>query len=187
MDLERCSLIRFDYCSLIIYNIYMITEQRRQYIKDWKIKNKSAVQEKWRDWYKKNRNKPCFSNRRSIHSTKQEGTEYYGTSGIGRKYEIIAQSLLKGSVVSPNFHFPYDLEWNGVKIDVKMRNKNKKGNYHFNKKSSCTADYFFCFCVDKEIKYILLIPSRIYKQSMDLNDKSIQNKYKQYIFIIKEQ
>lgn len=154
----------------------MITEHRKQYIIKWKKDNKNHIRDYWRRWY----GTKVFTN-------EVDGTGFYGKSGLGRKYEIIAKTLLKGSTPSPNFKYPYDIEWNGMKIDVKMRNKNKRGTFHFTTRPTCTADFYLCFCVDTYIRYILLIPSFIYKNCLDLNDRNINKKYKKYIFEIKEQ
>ena len=163
----------------------MVTEQRKQYIRNWKKDNKEKIRKNFREWYKNNRDKPYYKNR--TYTPKKAGEEYAGTSGLGRKYELIAHSMLQGSTLSDNFHAHWDLKWNGLKIDVKMRNKNNKGNYLFSRKPKCEATHFLCFCIDKKIKYILLIPKNKYGYAIQLTDKKIETTYRKYIFIIKEQ
>lgn len=152
----------------------MITEQRKLYLKNWRKNNRQHILDYHRKWS-------------SIKNKSELNGEYYGSCGIGRKYELIAQSILSGSIPSPSFSYPSDLLWNGFKIDVKMRNKNKKGYFHFTTRPTCDADYYFCFCVEISIKYILLIPSIIYKSGIDISEKNINTKYKQYLFTVKEQ
>lgn len=137
----------------------------------WRIKNRKNIRISFNKWYER----------------KKGNTDLLGTSGIGRHYEMIANFILDGSVRSKNFHHPYDLEWNGLKIDVKMRNKNSKGKYFFSSKPKCTADYFLCFCVEKTIKFILLIPKNVYGKFFTIDDEKIQTIYKKYILEIKEQ
>lgn len=164
----------------------MVTEQRKQYIKNWKKNNKDRIRSTFRKWYLSNRNKPYYLGRSRNHL--KTGEKYLGTSGIGREYELLALSLLKGSIDcnSITFRGGWDIEWNGLKIDVKMRNKNLKGFYLFSKKKTCKADYFLCFCVDNNvIKYILFIPNKEYKPIFSIKDSEISTKYFKYI--IKEQ
>lgn len=156
----------------------MITEHRKKYLKRWRDEHRTHIRNYFRNW--SGVKKPRLTSDKKI-----EG--FYGTSGLGRKYELIAQTLLRGSILSPHFHYPFDLEWMGTKIDVKIRNKNKKGNYFFSKKPKCTADYFLCFCVDKKIKYILLVPKSVYGNFFKLTDRKVEEDYKKYLFIIEEQ
>lgn len=163
----------------------MITEQRKQYIKDWKKNNKGRIQKKFKEWYLSNKDKPYY-NRRKRNSKLTEN--YFGTSGLGRKYEILALSILKGSTDcnSDTINRGWDIEWNGLKIDVKMRNKNPNGYYLFSKKKTCKSNFFLCFCVeDEKTKYILLIPDSDYKPIFKIKDSEILTKYFKYI--IKEQ
>lgn len=90
--------------------------------------------------------------------------------GIGRYGERIALNLLKGSKDMNEItnHYPYDIEWNGMKIDVKTSNKrfrpNGKIQYSFTARNKdCT--HFLLIALDDNnypIK-ILLIPREVVK------------------------
>lgn len=157
---------------------YRKTPQRIGYMKKWRQEHRDKIRDYFRKWSN-------VKNSNLINSEINEG--YYGSSGLGKKYEKIAQSILNGSTLENKRHSPYDLSWNGSTIEVKMRNKNKNGNYSFRCNKKGNADYFLCFCVDESIKYILLIPKEIYGSSISLSENNIITKYKKYIFIIKEQ
>lgn len=85
--------------------------------------------------------------------------------GIGRYGEKIALNLLKGSVDMNDItiQYPYDIEWRGMKIDVKTSNKRKRPSgkiqYSFTARNNdCT--HYLLFPLDDNnypIK-ILLVP-----------------------------
>jgi hypothetical protein len=108
-----------------------------------------------------------------------------GTSGLGRAYEKIALSILPNSIDAnaESFHGGYDVEWDGKKVEVKMRNKNKKGRYGFTTKPKCDAQLFLYFCVDGEnIEKIYLIPREKMSKSLNVNVPSNRkSKYDNFI------
>jgi hypothetical protein len=71
--------------------------------------------------------------------------------GVGRYGERIALFLLDGSKDMNDLDIlsPYDIEWNGNKIDVKTsRKRSKRGQYSFStRKKKC--DYFFLIALDE--------------------------------------
>ena len=154
-------------------------------MKEWRKNNKDKISSSFRAWYGNNRDRPYYLERSK--TPVKDGEEYGGTSGLGRRYEKIANAMLLGSKLSKTFHEPFDLEWNGMKIDVKMRNKNKNGGYIFTKKPRCIADFFLCFCVDGNIKAVFLFPREIYKSAINITDKKMGTVYKKYLFIAKEE
>jgi len=123
------------------------------------------------------------------YSLKSEtGEALKGKSGIGRKYEKIALELLKGSIDMNGVNFtksPHDIEWNGLKIDVKARNitKTEHGNcWVINKKKDSQTDYFLLFClIDNKIIKILLLPADIFKVSLSIWKNSKYDKYKLFL------
>lgn len=105
-----------------------------------------------------------------------------GTSGLGRMYEKIALKLLPNSIDCNliSFQGKWDIEWEGLKIDVKMRNKSVKENgWHFTTKPNPVADYYLCFCVDcGSIIKILFIPKIIFKLGVFISVNSKHDKYR---------
>lgn len=90
--------------------------------------------------------------------------------GIGRYGERIALNLLEGSkdMNSITTHYPYDIEWNGKKIDVKTSNKRKRPNgkiqYSFTARNQhCT--HYLLIALDDENNPIklLLVPKESVK------------------------
>ncbi len=84
--------------------------------------------------------------------------------GIGRYGERIALYLLKGSKDMNNIttHYPYDIEWNGKKIDVKTSNRRNRPNgkiqYSFSTKNN-DCDYYLLIALDDEnfpIRFLLV-------------------------------
>jgi|SRR5690625_4000802 len=87
--------------------------------------------------------------------------------GIGRYGERIALMLLKGSKDMNDIttHYPYDIEWNGKKIDVKTSNKRKRPNgkiqYSFTARNQDCTHYLLIPLDDENnpIK-IMLVPRK---------------------------
>ncbi len=184
---QKSTLKKFDYCSLKIYYINM-SKNRKEYLAKWRANNREKVRKAFREWYKKNKyDKPYYFKKRHSKQRKpaEPEPEYDGTSGLGRQYELIACKLLSGSTLSESFHDAHDLEWNGLTIDVKMRNRNKKGSWGFTKKPKCDANYFLCFCVDGDIKHIFLVPRIIYGCGINVTDKNVESKYFRYKLSLK--
>lgn len=75
--------------------------------------------------------------------------------GIGRYGELIALQLLKGSkdMNDITLHYPYDIEWNQKKIDVKTSNRRLRANgkiqYSFSTKNN-QCDYYLLIALDDE-------------------------------------
>ena len=99
---------------------------------------------------------------------------------IPEEYEKIALELLRGSIDcnKDSFAGKWDIEWNGLKIDVKMRNYTQ-GYYKFYSCRKAEADYYLLFCVNNDrIEKILFIPKDIYKQGVGVGKISKYDKYK---------
>lgn len=114
------------------------------------------------------------------------GEPMKGTSGLGRKYELLALDLLKGSVDcnDKTFHNKWDIEWEGKKIEVKMRNfRDSQNPFHFKWKTKDEADYYLMFCVKSgQILKSLLIPQKVVSKfngwrSISIGLKSRYDKY----------
>lgn len=143
---------------------YSQTPKRKKYVVEWKKKNRKKINKYQREYYIKNRNKY----RNKYRNRQLNGGFLLGTSGIGRKYEKIANKLLPGSIDcnKSNFKGGYDLIWKGKKIEVKMRNLNKRLRWQFTTKKTCIADYYLLFCVlNGEVKRIYFVPSNLFKNT----------------------
>lgn len=98
-----------------------------------------------------------------------------------------AVKILSGSVrINRRFHkqSPYDIEWNGKKIDVKSANKSHY-KFSFNLAGSQNrSDYIFCMgYINNKIHKLWLIPSAVFpqeKNSIAFGCKS--SKFDKYIF-----
>jgi hypothetical protein len=88
--------------------------------------------------------------------------------GIGRYGERIALQLLPGSkdMNGITTHYPYDIEWNGQKIDVKTSNRRKRDKgkiqYSFSTKNN-QCDSYLLIALDDENYPISfsLVPSEV--------------------------
>lgn len=132
----------------------MISESRKLYTREYRKTNREKLNSYQRKYYREKRYiLPCYTNRRKTPIDSD-------TSSLGRKYELFALELLRGSKDMNNdkFHGGYDLEWDNKRIEVKMRNKNKNGNWLFTFKKGCTATHALLFCVDGGIHKVLLMP-----------------------------
>jgi hypothetical protein len=133
-------------------NKYKDLAKRKEYLKQWRLKNRKRLNEYLRNYLHKTGKKYYFP--------KTENTGIYaGTTGVGKLYEDMALSVLKGS---KNAHIgttrgKWDVEWNGKRIEVKMRRRSKRA-YHFTFNGN-DADFALLFCVENEkIHKTLLIP-----------------------------
>jgi hypothetical protein len=158
---------------------YLGVEHRREYLKKWRSDHREQQNKYLRDYLRRTGKKYYVS--------KGEITENMaGTCGVGRKYEKIALTMLSGSVDCnlASFAGKWDIEWNGLGIDVKMRNKNKRGAWGFTTKPNPKADFFLCFCVEEEkIVGIYFFPANIFKTSLYVCDN---NKYSSYRLVFHE-
>lgn len=111
----------------------------------------------------------------------------------GRRAEMIALQVLEGSVDMNKkaMNKPYDIEWNGLKIDVKSSNlykrKLKRGKpvkkccgwwvFH---KATTDSDKYFCMCMidNIPIRYYL-IPKDTFRNGITIGWKS--KKFDKYL------
>lgn len=145
----------------------------------WRLKNRARIRETYRVY-----NRLYARRRRNTSSRKRLQGGFLGTSGEGRRYEKLALDFLNGSVDKnlETFQNGWDIEWNGMLIDVKMRHLNPRGGYLFTRKPTCAATHFLCFCVkDKEVRWIFLFPSKIFKWGKWVGDARIGKNVK-YLF-----
>ncbi len=157
---------------------YKDKEKRKQYLIDYRNKTREKRREYSKKYYKKIGKEAWY---KKYGNQTRNGRELAGTSGLGRKYEKVALKLLKGSKDCNKevFSGKWDIEWNGLRIDVKMRNKNKRGYWGFTTKKNPIADYYLCFCVeDGETKKIYFIPKGVFRTSVSIiENKSVLDKY----------
>jgi hypothetical protein len=157
----------------------MITEQRKKYLHNYRKKNRKVLSDYLRNYLHRTK-----KNYYKYKGSKLNG-DYCGTSGIGREYEKLAVNILGGKVIdihkNSSFSGKYDLIWNNKTVEVKMRNKTKKGRYGFTFKKGQIADFYLLFCVELgKINKVLLIPKvkmpNLY--SLSISDNSKYDKYK---------
>jgi len=118
------------------------------------------------------------------------------TTWKGRKGELLALKMLKDSVDmnDDGMNKPYDINWNGKKVDVKSCNLYKRkfkrgkpvkgdqmGCWIFNKNKGY-SDLYFCICMIKDIPIrYYLIPKKDFNNGITMGYNSI--KFKKYLFI----
>lgn len=166
-------------------NVYKDLEKRKKYLKEYRLKNREREYAYHREYLKRTGKKyykyVSMVGKCSKQGKEQKGRELLGSCGIGRKYEKIALGLLKGAIDcnKDNFQGKWDIEWNGKKIDVKMRNfSQKKNRWHFTTPTLFGADYYLCFCVErKRIQKIYFFPKEVYKKCIDVSKNNYYNKY----------
>jgi len=167
-------------------------EKRKEYLREYRLKNRKSIYKKHKEWlertgkyyyrYNKERSKNYYKNNKVKFKNRYIKKEIIlGTSGIGRKYEKIALELLPKSIDcnKDSFSGKWDIKWNDLKIDVKMRNYSDKYGWHFTTKKNPKAEYYLCFCVDADkIERIYFFPKEIFKESIDI--KKSNTKYNQF-------
>lgn len=138
-------------------------------------KTKEEMRAYKRDWIRKKRG----STLSSLSSS---------TTWKGRKGEQIALQILEGSIDmnADGLNKPYDIEWNGLKIDVKTCNLYKRkfkrgvkvnkssGWWVFNKNKGY-SDKYFCICMIENIPVrYYLIPKEDFNKGITIGQKSIK-------------
>ena len=161
----------------IMRNEYKDKEKRKKYLREYRIKNREKIYKQHAEWRQNNNYyKTYYKNNKDKYRSKYKNKEeLLGTSGLGRKYEKIALEILKGSIDcnKDNFSGKWDIEWNGFKIDVKMRNYSEKYGWHFTTKKNSIADYYLCFCVKNDvIDSIYLFPKEIFKNCITIKENT---------------
>lgn len=150
-------------------------EWRKQYKKEYRIKNRVKAYAYFRKWY--------WEKRRKIRN-KKDG-EFCGDCAFGRKWELEVLKLLPGAIDcnTDSFHHPYDIEWNGWKIDIKAANPRAVvGGYNFYTKPGKwkKVDYYLCLCIlDNKIDRAFMVPSKIFRTFFYVGKRPTTNtKYK---------
>ncbi|MFA5445976.1 MAG: hypothetical protein WC262_13490 [Bacteroidales bacterium] len=150
---------------------YKNPQKRLDYMKKWRKTHKKYEADYRKKYYqrigKKSWYKKYFPNR---------SEEMSGTCKIGRKYELKALKLLKGSIDKnrDSFRGKWDIEWNGKRIDVKSRQFNSRRGWKFTKKENNNeADYYLLFCLNNEkIEKLIFVPKKIFKEGIGIGKKS---------------
>lgn len=148
-------------------------------MKDWRKKNRKILNSYFKNYYKE-------------HRTEWNKYRKYPNKGVsskarqlGRKYELLALSLLKGS---NDNNFPidnqrWDIGWNNLRIEVKVRRKDKAGGYQFVGSKGAISDYHLLFCLDGDtIEKTLFIPTflilrKIGRCRLYVGNQSVYDKY----------
>lgn len=160
-----------------MYDTYKDKKKRAKYLQEYRRKNRDKIYQKRKEWIKKTGKKYNYYQPKNNYID-----DLAGTSGIGRRYEKIALSILKGSrdCNDKNFSGKWDIEWNGLRIDVKMRNLNKYGFWGFTTKKNPLADYYLLFCViNNNIERIFLIPNDVFGLNLSISKNT--QKFNQYL------
>jgi hypothetical protein len=139
-----------------------------EYCRDYRKRNRERLNAYNREYYRKNRGRPCF-----------KGRQVSEHKELGNKFERFALSVLQGAThVNENGerHKPWDLEWNGKKVDVKVRNPNSISWTFTYRRGG--ADYLLLFCLENgEIVKTLLIPKEAHRSTIDVQRTSKYDKY----------
>lgn len=174
-------------------------EYRKEYLRQYHIKHKQKAIERAREWAKNNPER-----RRQI-SLKYEWKKTKSTAKTraksatwrGRRMEKLALKFFQGAIDMNEYRMgaSYDIQWNGLRIDVKSRNFYIKridrengrtcGQWTFNKGKN-DADYYFCICKknDKPIKFYL-IPAKEFGKGicMGIDTKFEAFRIKNYVML----
>lgn len=160
--------------------------KRKAYLREYRIKNRQRVYDIYRLWLIRTgriQDKP----KRVFLPGKPKNIQYEdfkeGRSKQGRKYELEALKLLKGSIDCNvnSFKGKYDIIWNGFNIDVKSRNIFNNKFWPFSGRGYVEVDYYLLFCLkDGNIHSTYLIPRDVYRMGITISI-SEKCKYKKYI------
>lgn len=143
-------------------------ERRLRYMREWHRKNKEYANKKAKEYQKLHPEIHRAASRRYAIKHRKNKNPYSTETWKGRRSEILALSFFKNAkdmndqiMNNPGF----DIEWNGLKIDVKSSNgfKNKKHKqWTFLPSTSGveSCDYYFCMLFnDNVLDRIFFIPS----------------------------
>lgn len=172
-------------------------EQSIAYRKEYYKKNKEKILKKSLAWARANPEKRRIISRRSsrkINGTTEEGFLKSDTYK-GFLMEKRALKYFPGGrhMNAEIMNAPYDIEWGGLKIDVKSRElykrKNKRGKpvkreqkgYWTFSKGKNDSDYYFCLClVEHKLIKIYFIPKEHFGNGICVGMKS--KKYDRFLF-----
>lgn len=159
-----------------MYNGYADKEKRRIYMKEWRFSNRKKIRKYFRK-YLLERNKDT-----STHILR-------GKSGMGRRWELFALSILKDSkdCNKKSFKGKWDIEWMGKRIDVKSSHEGRKG-YTFHRGFNNDPDYFMCFCIkNSKVISTLFVPGIYFpKINLVFNPSGYKSKWWKYSIDIKQ-
>lgn len=134
------------------------TEKRKKYISFWQHNHRDRINNYHRQWMAK---QPVGKYKYKYKYPHINNGVHKGNCLIGRKFELLALKVLRGSVDcnEKSFSGKWDIEWNGYKVEVKSKIA-IKGRYSFHLKNPFIPDYNLLFCRknDKEIERIILLP-----------------------------
>lgn len=134
-----------------------MSDHRREYLRKWRQKNKAHIKKYFFEYVRKNKDRVPSLKRMPVGVDLNK----HSTNSVGRKYELVAlEKLFDSKDMNENsFCGSYDIEWRDMKVEVKMRNRNKRGYWHFTFKDSCKATHCLLFCVvPNEPEQILFLP-----------------------------
>lgn len=155
------------------------TPERKRYMRSLRKNNRPRFNAYYRDYYKKNKHRlPCFSKRRG----KGHGT-FASRSALGRAFEIKAIEILAGAThtnADQERHKPWDLEWQGKTVDVKVRNP----IWSFSTVKPNQSDYMLLLCLNEtgEVAKAFLVPRKAQKKSIIICDAT--KKYEKYRLVL---
>lgn len=186
--------------NAFIYHIYMgwkNKEDQREYNRNYYKKNRIRIMRQTTEWAKKNPEKRREISRK--HARKKNGTtdESYLKSATHKGW-LMEKKALKffpnaKHMNEEGMNRPYDIEWKGLRIDVKSSNinkrkkkrgkpvKNEQAGYWSFTKGKNNADYYLCFClVGQKVSKIYFISSEHFGKGICVGQ--ISKKYDKYLF-----
>ncbi len=145
-----------------MYKGYKNKLKRKLYLREYRKKNREKIYRLREEWVRK-------------HPEKKYHLGGVKDNNKGRKWELVALKLLSGARDNnkKSFAGPFDLTWQGKKIDVKCREQKKDKSWSFGTRKSCKANYYLCFCLTNErAEKILLIPKGRFRKGISVGQKS---------------
>lgn len=162
--------------------IYKDIEKRKKYREEWLRKNSNKVKAYHKEYRRNNKERIQLTRKIWIANNPNIITRFHkqSTSLFGRQYELIALSLLEGSIDMNVLSFagPYDIEWKDMKIEVKVKNKHRYGwNFYF--RPTCKATHLLLFCLKDNILFKKYLIPRENRMNIFIGENS---KYDMYLF-----
>jgi len=152
-------------------------QARKAWRKEYMAKNREKLYAQYREFYKKNRDTKSYFVRRRRDDTN------LSSCALGLSFEKKAMELLKGAIhenAEQESKKPWDIVWNGKKIDVKVRNKHKQQKgWGAVVKNQSEVDYYLVFCLlSEKIDRIYLIPSGLVGRTLRISQ--VSDRYEKY-------
>lgn len=141
-------------------------EYRRKYMREWHKGNRERVMEYQTAWRKANMERCCqYTRKYRSHLPRKSQEELDKTNAYrGFNAEKLVMSLISNGkhLTEQNMLSPYDIEWNGRKIDVKSSSIHITDNWlHWGFKlrgKKTEIDFYLCVGYSNEGQRFFLVP-----------------------------